>query len=229
MLSLRPAAERGHSQLDWLDSRHTFSFDQYYDPKHMSFGPLRVINEDIIAPGGGFGTHPHRDMEIITYVIRGELQHKDSMGNGSKIGPREIQKMSAGSGIFHSEFNASEDFPVHLLQIWIMPKTKGLPPKYEQENFELKPGEFTLLGSPDDKGLISINQDVRLYAIELEAGQSAEFTMNNSTKAWVQLVKGDCTVNEIQLKAGDGAAIPQNTSIKLITSAGTEALFFEIG
>lgn len=228
MLSVRPSDARGHSQLDWLDSRHTFSFDQYHDPKHMSFGPLRVINEDVIAPGGGFGTHPHRDMEIITYVIEGQLQHKDSMGTGSIIGPGEIQKMSAGKGIFHSEFNASREKPVHLLQIWIMPNIKGLTPSYEQEKFELKPGEFKLLGSPDGQGLVSIHQNVKLYAVRIESGKAASFKMQPSAKAWVQIVKGDCAVNSEKLSAGDGAAIEPTSQIQFEASTSCEALLFEI-
>lgn len=228
MLSIRPADARGHSQLDWLDSRHTFSFDQYHDPKHMSFGPLRVINEDVIAAGGGFGTHPHRDMEIITYVIDGQLQHKDSMGTGSIIGPGEIQKMSAGKGIFHSEFNASKEKPVHLLQIWIMPNIKGLTPSYEQEKFDLKPGEFKLLGSPDGQGLVSIHQNVKLYAVRIESGKTSTFKLQPSAKAWVQIVKGDCVVNATKLSAGDGAGIQQMPQVHFDANTFCEALIFEI-
>lgn len=230
MLSVRPSDARGHSQLDWLDSRHTFSFDQYHDPQHMSFGPLRVINEDVIAAGGGFGTHPHRDMEIITYVIEGQLAHKDSMGTGSIIGPGEIQKMSAGKGIFHSEFNVSSEKPVHLLQIWIMPNIKGLAPSYEQQKFDLKPGEFKLLGSPDGQGLVSIHQNVKLYAVRIDAGNSATFKMQPSAKAWVQIVKGECTVNSIGMNAGDGAGVQPIAQIQFNAnkSASCEALLFEI-
>lgn len=228
MLVLRPAAERGHSQLDWLDSQHTFSFDQYYDPKHMSFGPLRVINEDVIAGGGGFGTHPHRDMEIITYVIEGELQHKDSLGTGSIIRAGEIQKMSAGSGIRHSEFNASTDKPVHLLQIWIVPAEKNLKPAYEQEKFTLKEGEFTLLGSPNGDGLVSIHQNVKLYGSKIEPSAPTSFTPAEGAKLWIQIVKGKCEINGASLRAGDGAGLVNDNKLEIKADESSELLIFEI-
>lgn len=228
MITLRPGAERGHSQLDWLDSWHTFSFDQYHDPKHMSFGPLRVINEDRIAPGGGFGTHPHRDMEIITYVVEGELQHRDSMGNGSVIKAGEIQKMSAGTGIQHSEFNASKENPVHLLQIWIMPDKRGIAPSYEQERFELKPQEWKLLGGPRGEGLISIEQQVRLYALQATAGSTAEFRPQPGSIVWIQAVKGEFEVGGRRVASGDGASIRDDGPIDISMSADSELLLFEI-
>jgi quercetin 2,3-dioxygenase len=228
MLTVRPSTERGRSQLDWLDSQHTFSFDQYHDPQFMSFGPLRVINEDVIEGGGGFGTHPHRDMEIITYVIDGELKHQDSLGNGSVIGPGEIQKMSAGTGILHSEHNSSKDKPVHLLQIWIVPKTKGLKPRYEQEAFQLTPGELKLLGGGDGKGLVSIDQDVKLYGAILQPGATIAHELPTNSTAWIQIVKGACSVNGQELSAGDGAAVTKGDSIKISASSASEFLLFEI-
>ncbi len=230
MLSVRASGERGHSQLDWLDSRHTFSFDQYYDAKHMSFGPLRVINEDWIGPGGGFGTHPHRDMEIITYVLEGQLQHKDSLGTGSVISSGEIQKMSAGTGILHSEFNASKEKPVHLLQIWSMPNKRSLVPSYEQERFELVPGEFKLLGAPNGDGLVSIEQDVRLFALSLKKSMTVTRSIDSSTKAWVQVARGSVMANGKELRAGDGCALSEVSSITFAAATNDpgELLLFEM-
>jgi len=228
MLTLRPAIERGHTRLDWLDSRHSFSFDQYFDPKHMSFGPLRVINEDEIAPGGGFGTHPHRDMEIITYVTEGQLKHQDSLGNGSVISPGEIQKMSAGTGILHSEYNASSEKPAHLLQIWIVPDKTNLTPAYEQERFELIPGVWKLLGSPDGDGLVSIRQKVKLYGLSAEAGSTTAFFPAPGSKLWIQLVKGVCAVNGTNLIGGDGLAILEDAKVEVVTGEKVELLLFEI-
>jgi redox-sensitive bicupin YhaK (pirin superfamily) len=229
MVVVRPSTERGRSQLDWLDSQHTFSFDQYYDPQHMSFGPLRVINEDVIEAGGGFGTHPHRDMEIITYVIEGELKHQDSLGNGSVIRPGEIQKMSAGTGILHSEYNASKEKPVHLLQIWIVPKTRNLKPKYEQEAFQLNKGELKLLGSADGKGLVTIEQDVKLYGASMEPGTTIVHALAKNTEVWIQMVKGTCSVNGQEVVAGDGAAVTEGSEIKISANKLSELLLFEIG
>jgi redox-sensitive bicupin YhaK (pirin superfamily) len=219
--------ERGHTQLSWLDSRHSFSFDQYYDTKHMSFGPLRVINEDKIAPGGGFGTHPHRDMEIITYVVEGQLQHKDSLGNGSLISPGEIQKMSAGTGILHSEFNASEEKPVHLLQIWIVPDKRDLTPAYEQERFQLTPGEFKLLGGPGG-GLVTIHQNVNLYGLSAKADSTSVFTPRKGSKIWIQVVKGKGAANGTPLKSGDGLAVAEDSPIEIRVTEPLEILLFEI-
>jgi len=228
MITVRTAQERGHTRLDWLDSYHTFSFDQYYDPKNVSFGPLRVINEDTIAAGGGFGSHPHKDMEIITYVIEGALKHQDSLGTGSVIRPGEIQKMSAGSGIVHSEYNASKEKPVHLLQIWIIPDKQNIQPRYEQKSFKLTPGQFTLLGSPNGDGLISIEQNVNLYALSVEPGMSVSRILPVKTIAWLQIVKGICTVNGNELKAGDGAALSDESNIEISAKQNTELLLFEI-
>jgi redox-sensitive bicupin YhaK (pirin superfamily) len=228
MNSLRPSLERGHTQMDWLDSRHTFSFDQYFDPQYMSFGPLRVINEDIVAPGGGFGTHPHKDMEIITYVISGGLQHKDSIGTGSVISAGEIQKMSAGTGIFHSEFNASQTEPVHLLQIWIMPSERGLKPGYEQERYTLESGKWQLLGANDGSGLISIHQKVRLWALKADKDSKVTFEPAKGSKVWIQTVKGSATIGGATVAAGDGLAVDKDERFEVIPSVDTELLAFEI-
>lgn len=228
MNTLRPSLERGHTQMNWLDSRHTFSFDQYHDPAHMAFGPLRVINEDFIAAGGGFGMHQHRDMEIITYVVSGSLQHKDSIGTGSTISAGEIQKMSAGTGIFHSEFNGSQTEQVHLLQIWIMPSEKGLKPKYEQERFELVPGKFQLLGSNDAKGLVHIHQRVRLWALKGEKDQTVTFEAAEGARAWVQVVKGRATIGGAPATTGDGLAIEETARFEVTPSEDVELLVFEL-
>jgi quercetin 2,3-dioxygenase len=228
MITVRNANERGHTQLSWLDSHHTFSFDQYYDAQNMAFGPLRVINEDRVAPGKGFGTHSHRDMEIITYVIEGELKHQDSLGTGSVIRPGEIQKMSAGSGIMHSEFNVSNENSVHFLQIWIVPDKHGIQPRYEQKSFNLAAGQLKLLGAPDRQGLISIQQKVNLYGLSAERGMSISHALKSGEDAWVQIVNGSCTVNGRELKAGDGAAITNESEIEIAAKRRSELLLFEI-
>lgn len=227
MQEVRLADDRGRTRLDWLDSFHTFSFDQYYDADHRAFGPLRVINEDFISPGGGFGTHPHRDMEIITYVIEGQLQHKDSLGNGSIISPGEIQKMSAGTGILHSEFNASKENPVHLLQIWIVPDERSLNPKYEQEKFALTPGEWKLLGSPDGDGLISIRQQAKLYALSAPIGSTSEFSARSNSHYWIQVVQGRADINHSDVNAGDGLMLHETSQIAVQAFEQTELLLFE--
>jgi len=209
MINLRPSSARGAFKNDWLDSKHTFSFSTYHDPEHMGFGDLRVINEDIVAPAGGFATHPHRDMEIITYVMSGALAHKDSLGNGSAIRPGDVQRMSAGTGIQHSEFNPSPDTPVHLLQIWILPEKKGIAPSYAQENFaaKRKPGQLTLLVSKDGKdGSLTMNQTAELSVLDLNSGQSFDYTPKTG-KGWVQVARGEAMINGQPLKQGDGAAI----------------------
>lgn len=230
MNMLRPAAERGHTQLDWLDSRHSFSFDQYFDTKFMGFGPLRVINEDVVAPGGGFGMHPHRNMEIITYVIEGQLKHEDSLGNGSMIVPGEIQKMSAGSGIWHSEFNASSETPVHLLQIWIVPDKTNIQPYYEQKRFERRTGAWQLLASDDESGLVRVHQKVKLYNyIASTSGESTTFQATNASGIWLQVVKGSCSANDKVLKAGDALAIEDSSSMHIEFAEPSELLLFEFG
>lgn len=226
MFELRKSQERGHTELSWLESYHTFSFDQYYDAQHMGFGPLKVINEDTIAPGMGFGSHPHRDMEIITYIISGQLEHKDSLGTGTIIEAGEIQKMSAGQGIIHSSFNASSNEPVHLLQIWIQPESKGLQPTYEQEKIKDELNQFTLIGGPSNESPLHINQNVRLYRLHATAGQTNSFRAQPGASIWVQIVQGECLVNGLQAIAGDGIALDK-LEIEMNALLPTELLLFE--
>jgi hypothetical protein len=232
MIQIRPAKERGHANHGWLDTYHTFSFSDYYDPKFMGFRSLRVINEDWVKPGYGFPTHPHRDMEIITYVLEGSLEHKDSMGTGSVIRPGEVQKMSAGTGVRHSEFNHSKSEPVHLLQIWILPEKEGLKPMYEQKTIpaEEKQGKLRLVGSPKGgNGSVTISQDVELYATELAAGQSVEHTLEKGRYAWLQVARGKITVNGQELQAGDGAAISAEPKLQLAgVGDSSEVLLFDL-
>ncbi len=232
MITVRPAAERGPTQLDWLDSRHSFSFAEYYDPRHMGFRMLRVINEDWVAPGRGFDTHGHKDMEIITYVLDGALQHRDSMGNGTVIRPGEVQVMGAGTGVRHSEFNASAETPVHLLQIWILPDAKGLAPRYDQKAYprEERLGRFRLVGSKDGRdGSLVINQDAALHASILEAGQSATLTLAPGRHAWVQVARGAVEVNGTPLAEGDGAAVTRETVLTVAaTTPEAELLVFDL-
>ena len=232
MIQIRPAKERGHADHGWLDTYHTFSFSDYYDPRFMGFRSLRVINEDWVKPGYGFPTHPHRDMEIITYVLEGSLEHKDSMGTGSVIHPGEVQKMSAGTGVRHSEFNHSKSEPVHLLQIWILPEKEGLKPMYEQKTIpaEEKQGKLRLVGSPKGgNGSVTISQDVELYATELAAGQSVEHALEKGRYAWLQVARGKITVNGQELKAGDGAAITAEPKLQLAgVGDSSEVLLFDL-
>jgi redox-sensitive bicupin YhaK (pirin superfamily) len=232
MITLRPANERGAANFGWLDSRHTFSFGNYYDPSHMGFSTLRVINEDKILPAQGFGTHGHRDMEIITYVLDGALEHKDSIGNGSVIRPGDVQRMSAGTGIAHSEFNASKTDPVHLLQIWILPDQKGLAPSYEQTHFSEgdRHGTLRLIGSRDGRdGSVTIHQDVNLYAGRLSLGDMVKHSIDEGRSVWVQVARGVVELNGHALAAGDGAAIAQESSLALLgTSDDAEVLVFDL-
>ena len=219
MITIRSASERGQANFGWLNSRHTFSFGSYYDPAHMGFGNLRVINEDKVAPGQGFPTHSHRDMEIISYVIDGALEHKDSIGNGSIIRPGDVQRMSAGTGISHSEYNASKDSPVHFLQIWVLPGKQGIEPGYEQTYFspEEKQGKLRLVGSHDGRdGSITIHQDVNLYATQLAIGERVNYRLEANRVVWLQVVRGSMTLNGQLLSLGDGAAITdvENLSIQ---------------
>lgn len=233
MITLRPSQERGVATLDWLDSRHTFSFSHYYDPRHMHFGPLRVINEDKVQPDRGFGTHGHRDMEIITYVLAGELEHRDSLGNGSVMRYGDVQRMSAGTGIQHSEFNPSPTHPVHLLQIWIMPHQGGLPPSYEQTTFSEaeKRDRLRLIGSPDGRdGSVTIHQDVNLYAALLQPGSEVRHILAPGRIAWLQVAKGGLSLNDQPLTAGDGVAINQPDTL-ILQNSGTdpsEILLFDM-
>jgi len=231
MIRVRKAHERGAANFGWLDSRHTFSFGQYYDPRHMGFGPLRVINEDKVAPGAGFDTHSHSDMEIISYVLDGGLEHKDSLGTGAVIRPGEVQRMSAGTGIRHSEFNASRRDPVHFLQIWILPERRGIAPSYEQKAFaaEQRTGAWRLVGARDGReGAVTIHQDVDLYATLLGPGQSASFEPRGGRKLWLQLARGEGRLNELALKAGDGVAIEGEAALTLQADAAVEALLFDM-
>lgn len=231
MIQLRPSEARGRGKLDWLDSYFSFSFAQYYDPAHMNFSELRVINEDYIAPNQGFATHGHQDMEIVTYVLEGKLEHKDSIGNGSIIRPGDVQRMSAGKGILHSEFNPSVNTPVHLLQIWITPNQFGFEPSYEQKFFspEEKRGRLKLVASPDgQQGSITIHQDAYIYVSILAQGESVTHALLNR-QAWLQITKGSVSLNGKTLNAGDGAGISQEDSITLMGQASeTEFLLFDL-
>jgi hypothetical protein len=231
MVSVRPSAERGVAQLDWLDSRHTFSFDQYYDPRHMGFRSLRVINEDHVAPGKGFPTHPHRDMEILTYVLEGTLQHQDSMGNGSIIRPGEVQRMSAGTGITHSEYNPSGDEAVHLLQIWILPEQKGIEPSYEQRDYaeRLAGGELLRVASGRGAaGAVVIRQDAEMLAARMKKGARAGHALAPGRHAWIQVARGTIEVNGVKLDAGDGAAISGERTAGISAWTDCEVLLFDL-
>src|SRR3954451_19859229 len=225
MITLRPAEERGHFNHGWLNTYHSFSFADYHDPKHMGFRSLRVINEDYVAPGNGFGTHPHRDMEIITYVLEGALGHKDSMGNGSAIRPGEVQRMSAGTGVLHSEYNHSPAQEVHLLQIWLLPEKRGIAPSYEQKTFGRKEklNRLRLVASPDaSDGSVLIHQDAKLYGSILESGKSISHELATGRHAWLQVIEGALTVNGRSLKAGDGAAISDESKLEITSTGDTE-------
>ena len=231
MLAIRKAEDRGHANHGWLRSNHTFSFADYYDPRHMGFGPLRVINDDTVAGGGGFPPHPHRDMEIISYVIEGALQHQDNMGNGSVIRPGDVQRMSAGPGVVHSEYNASKTEPVHFLQIWIIPSENRLPSGYEQKTFseEEKRGKLRLVASSDGaEGSVRIQQDARVFATVLEAGQSVQHTVARDRKGWLHVVQGNVDLNGTALKAGDGVAIDGEEALVLGSTSQGEALLFDM-
>ena len=231
MLTIRRSDDRGKSNWGWLDSRHTFSFGEYVDPAHMGFRSLRVINEDRVTPGQGFGTHPHRDMEILSYVIEGSMEHKDSMGTGSVIVPGELQRMTAGTGITHSEFNPSATDRLHFLQIWILPAHKGLEPGYEQRAFPMdtQRGQFVLVGSPDGRdGSLTIHQDVSLYAGRFDEGQAASYEFEPKRNGWVQVVRGSVLANGEELAAGDGGALTGAESLELRAMSDTEVLLFDL-
>ncbi|MBT9315671.1 pirin family protein [Leptothoe spongobia] len=232
MITIRSGSERGNANFGWLDSRHTFSFGSYYDPAHMGFGHLRVINEDKVAPGQGFPTHSHRDMEIISYVIDGALEHKDSIGNGSIIRPGDVQRMSAGTGISHSEYNASRENPVHFLQIWILPEKQGIEPGYEQTYFspEENQGKLRLVGSRDGRdGSITIHQDVNLYAARLTIDEQIDYTLQSDRIVWIQVVRGGMALNGQSLKAGDGVAVKAAEALMIQgQSDDTEILLFDM-
>jgi len=231
MITVRPGKERGHFDHGWLDTYHTFSFSQYHDPAHMGFRSLRVINEDRVEPGAGFPPHSHRDMEIITYVLAGGLAHKDSMGNASTIRPGNVQRMSAGTGVTHSEYNGSDTEPVHLLQIWILPQTRNLPPSYEEKVFSAadKQGRLRLVASEDARdGSARIHQDASVFASLLEPGQTVRHALAPARGAWIHLVSGAATVNGKLLATGDGAAIEHEPQIEIVATAPTELLLFDL-
>lgn len=231
MITIRPAEQRGHADHGWLDSHHTFSFADYYDPDHMGFRSLRVINDDRVQSGKGFGTHPHRDMEIISYVIEGALSHRDSMGTGSVIKPGDVQRMSAGSGVTHSEFNDSQTEPVHFLQIWLLPAERGISPSYEQKAFsrEEKLGRLRLVASPDGRdGSVLIHTDAAVYAGIFEAGQASELPLAKGRHAWVHVVQGSVRVNGRDLKEGDGAAFSDEPAVRVEGVNQGEVLVFDL-
>jgi redox-sensitive bicupin YhaK (pirin superfamily) len=231
MITIRRSNERGGGDYGWLKTHHTFSFDQYYDPRFTSFRSLRVINEDVVAPGGAFPMHPHRDMEIISYVIEGRLEHKDSMGNGSIIRPGDGQRMSAGTGVRHSEANPSETDPVHLLQIWIIPDRQGHAPGYEQKGFPQaeKRGKLRLLASPDGQdGSVTIHQDARLYVSLLAPGQEVKHDLGKGRYAWLQVAKGAVELNGKTLHQGDGAAVSEEQKLSIKGVKDSEVLLFDL-
>jgi quercetin 2,3-dioxygenase len=231
MISIRRAGERGHLNFGWLDTYHTFSFGEYYDPRFMGFRSLRVINEDRVGPGHGFPAHPHRDMEIISYVLEGGLAHRDSMGTGSVIRPGEVQRMSAGTGVTHSEYNHSKEEAVHFLQIWLLPRAAGIKPGYEQKAFaaEEKRGRLRVVASPDgrDDSLL-INQDAVVYATLLGAGQEVKHALEAGRHAWVQVARGIVEVNGERLETSDGAALSGETEVRLVGVEPAEVLFFDL-
>lgn len=229
MIQLRPSASRGFADHGWLVARHSFSFADYYDPAEMGWGVLRVINEDRVSPGKGFGTHGHRDMEIVTYVIEGELEHRDSLGNGEVIRPGEVQRMSAGSGIRHSEFNPSPTVSTHLLQIWIEPRELGIPPGYEQQPLAAGDNDWRLIASPDAAlGSTLIHQDARLYAARLWPNVELGFRLDPARRAYVHVVHGDLSLNGLTMATGDGAKIAGETSLHFSASVGSEVLLFDL-
>ena len=231
MIEVIPSDTRGSADHGWLHAKHTFSFADYHNPARVHFGPLRVINEDRIAPGQGFATHPHKDMEIVTYIISGAIEHKDSMGNGTVISAGEVQRMTAGTGIEHSEFNHSQDDELHLLQIWMFPEEKGLVPGYEQIEYtrEDKLNQLRLVGSRDGRdGSITIHQKVDLYASVLEAGKELMHAMDDTHKVFVQVISGDLTINGQALTAGDGMQIRHENSVLIIAQSEAEILLFDM-
>jgi len=231
MNAIRRSTESGHAQHGWLDSFHSFSFADYYDPSHMGFGPLRVINEDRVQAGQGFGTHGHRDMEIISYVLEGSLAHKDSMGNGSVIRPGDVQRMSAGTGIHHSEFNGSKDEPVHFLQIWIEPDTRGIPPSYEEKRFDdaSKRGQWRLIASKGGRdGSVTIHQDADVLISRLEAGESLNRELRADRRAYLHVIRGEARVNGERLGPGDAIKVERESEIKVDDARAADLLLFDL-
>ena len=228
MLQIRPAAERGHTKLDWLESRFTFSFDQYHDPQHVHFRSLRVINEDVVAPAQGFPMHPHRDMEILTWILEGAIEHRDNTGGHGVIRPGELQHMTAGRGVLHSEFNPSQKDRAHLLQIWIVPERRGLDPGYEQLSFsdaDLR-GKFNLVAGPEAP--ITIHQDANLYIARLDKGSEAKQQLAPGRHAWLQVARGAVKLNGTELKTGDGAAVSDQTDLRVESREPSEVLLFDL-
>jgi redox-sensitive bicupin YhaK (pirin superfamily) len=232
MIAFRDRMARGQSRTGWLDSRHTFSFGHYQDPTHMGFRSLRVINEDRVIPGAGFPRHGHKDMEIISYVLEGALQHKDSLGNGTVIRPGEVQRMSAGAGILHSEFNPSQAEPVHFLQIWIIPDRAGLPPSYEQKAYpiEERRGQLRLVAAPAGlDGTVTVHQDARLFLANLEADERVVHELERGRGLWLHLARGIVTVNGTEMREGDGAAVEDERAIAIEADTDAEFLLFDLG
>jgi redox-sensitive bicupin YhaK (pirin superfamily) len=231
MITTRPANERGHADHGWLDTYHTFSFSSYRDPRHMHFRALRVMNEDVVAPGQGFGTHPHDNMEIVTYVLSGALEHRDSMGNGEVLRPGEFQRMSAGTGITHSEFNPSASEPVHLYQIWLFPAQKGIEPSYEQKRFDEseRHNRLRLVASPDAAdGSLTIHTDARVYLASLDAGQQVTQQLAPGRHAWLQVLRGAVTLNGQPLATSDGAAVSDETTLAIAATEEAEVMLFDL-
>ena len=231
MITIRKAEERGHFDFGWLNTYHSFSFGDYYDPKHTRFRTLRVINEDFVQPGHGFPTHGHRDMEIVTYILQGALEHRDSMGTGSIIRRGDAQRMSAGTGVTHSEANPSPDEPVHLLQIWIFPSEQDMQPDYEEKKFsdDEKRNRLRLIVSPDGaEGSVKIHQDARIYASLLDYQQEVAHALENGRSAWLQVAAGSVTLNDVVLKQGDGAAVSQESKLRITAQEPAEILLFDL-
>ncbi|MCO6458662.1 MAG: pirin family protein [Pirellulaceae bacterium] len=231
MMQIRRARDRGHADHGWLDTYHTFSFASYQDPRHMRFRALRVMNEDVVAPGQGFGTHPHHDMEIVTYVLSGALEHRDSMGNGQVLRPGEFQRMSAGTGITHSEFNPSATEPVHLYQIWLFPERKGIEPSYEQKQFPAaeRHNRWRLVASRDAQdGSLRIHQDARIYLANLAAGHSVDHTLAADRHAWLQVLRGRVTLSGVLLDTSDGAAVSDQALLAVRAEQDAEIMLFDL-
>lgn len=232
MINFRDRMVRGTSRTGWLDSRHTFSFGEYRDPQHMGFRSLRVINEDRVVPGAGFPPHSHRDMDIVSYVLEGALEHKDSLGNGTLIRPGEVQRMSAGTGITHSEFNASTTEPVHFLQIWIIPAPGDLPPSYEQKDFPIEDrhGRLLLVAAPDGRdGAITLHQDTYLYIGNLRSGEKVAHAVGRDRGAWLQVARGIVALNGTEMREGDGAAVEYESTVEIEADTDAEVLLFDLG
>lgn len=231
MIQVRKSKERGHADHGWLKTHHTFSFSTYQDPEHMRFRALRVMNEDVVLPGQGFGTHPHNDMEIVTYVLEGELEHKDSMGNGEVLHAGEFQRMSAGTGITHSEFNPSSSEAVHLYQIWLYPERKGIEPSYEQKRFpdSEQQNQLRLVAAPQaEQGALKIHQDVRIYLSKLDSGQEVTHSLSTGRHAWLQVLRGKVRLNDVPLDVSDGAAVSDEEQVLITATDNAEIMLFDL-